>query len=159
MKYQSTKTYGAERGLSCCFRQPNARGHCSMLHGYALSFTFVFEAETLDDRNWVMDFGGLKELEEKLRYLFDHTLVADKNDYASINFENLGMARIANVRFIDGVGCEKFAEHAYKMAEEIVNHAYLKQLTDDIKAKQRVRVVSCECAEHGANSAIYYGDN
>ena len=43
IKYFSTKTYGHERGLSCAFRQPLAlHSHCSLLHGYALSFSFKF---------------------------------------------------------------------------------------------------------------------
>ena len=46
-----------------------------------------------------------------------------------------------------GVGVEKFAEHAFYEANSIV-----KQMTDG-----RCWVVSTECAEHGANSAIYEG--
>ena len=45
----------------------------------------------------------------------------------------------------NGVGVEKFAEHACKFADKLV-----KDMTDN-----RCFVVSCECAEHGANSAIY----
>ena len=56
----STKTYGHETGLSCAFRQPNAtHSHCSLLHGYALSFKFVFGAQELDNKNWAVDFGDL----------------------------------------------------------------------------------------------------
>ena len=62
-KYYSTKTYGHEEGLSCMFRQPLAtHSHCSLLHGYALSFSFKFGCDGLDDKNWVVDFGNLKEL-------------------------------------------------------------------------------------------------
>ena len=61
MRYQSTKTFGHDLGISCAFRQWRAtHSHCSKIHGYALSVTMVFEANTLDDRNWVMDFGGFK---------------------------------------------------------------------------------------------------
>ena len=31
------------------------------VHGYSLGFKLVFECDSLDERNWVMDFGGLKE--------------------------------------------------------------------------------------------------
>ena len=35
--WRSTKTYGHEEGLSCCFRQWRAtHSHCRLLHGYAL---------------------------------------------------------------------------------------------------------------------------
>ena len=65
MRHLSTKTYGHERGLSCAFRQPNAsHSHCSLLHGYALAFTFVFECTELDDKNWGVYFGGLNDLKD-----------------------------------------------------------------------------------------------
>ena len=68
MKYQSTKTYGNDRGLSCCFRQWRADSHCNLLHGYSLGFRFVFEADTLDERNWVYDFGDCKWIKEFLNH-------------------------------------------------------------------------------------------
>ncbi len=40
----------------------------------------MFESETLDDRNWVMDFGGLKAFKEWSEHMFDHTLVIAKDD-------------------------------------------------------------------------------
>ena len=79
--YLSTKTYGHEQGLSCAFRQPKAiHSHCSLLHGYALSFSFQFGCEQLDDKNWVVDFGGLKDLKEWLKDNFDHQIAVDKDD-------------------------------------------------------------------------------
>ena len=55
-KYYSTKTYGNDRGLSCCFRQwRSTHSHCSLLHGYSIGIRLVFEADTLDPRNWVME--------------------------------------------------------------------------------------------------------
>ena len=60
-KFYSTKNYGNDRGLSCSFRQWRAtHSHCSLIHGYSLGFRFVFEADTLDDKNWVYDFGNTK---------------------------------------------------------------------------------------------------
>jgi 6-pyruvoyltetrahydropterin/6-carboxytetrahydropterin synthase len=80
-KYLSTKTYGNDRGLSCTFRQwRSSHSHCSLLHGYSLGIKLIFESETLDDRNWVMDFGGLKAFKEWSEYMFDHTLVVAHDD-------------------------------------------------------------------------------
>ena len=80
-KYYSTKTYGTDRGLSCCFRQWRAtHSHCSTLHGYSIGIKLVFESETLDDRNWVFDFGGLKQFKEWSENMFDHTLVIAADD-------------------------------------------------------------------------------
>ena len=73
MKYRSTKTYNNTAPVA--YRQWRADSHCNVIHGYALSFHFEFESETLDVRNWVMDFGGLRPLKELLDDWFDHTLL------------------------------------------------------------------------------------
>ena len=58
---------------SCAFRQPQAKAHCQFLHGYRLTAKFWFEANELDENNWVVDFGALKGLKQLLEKQFDHT--------------------------------------------------------------------------------------
>ena len=148
MKYQSTKTFGNDRGLSCAFRQPNAtHSHCSLIHGYSLGFKFVFEADTLDDKNWVYDFGNTKWMKAFLEENFDHTIAVDKEDPAVADFARLETVGIAKIVLMDGVGCEKFAEHAFHFANDLVSK----------QTNGRCYAVSCEVREHGANSAIYEG--
>ena len=78
MKHQSTKTYGTDRGFSCAFRQPKAtHSHCSLIHGYSLGFKFTFEADYLDDKNWVYDFGNCKWIKKYLQKSVDSVLVLD----------------------------------------------------------------------------------
>jgi 6-pyruvoyltetrahydropterin/6-carboxytetrahydropterin synthase len=148
-KYQSTKTYGHNIGLSAVFRQPHAdHSHCKYLHGYSLAFKFTFGCEELDNKNWAVDFGGLKPLKQWLEDTFDHKTVIDRNDeflYKFAELENMGLAQIT---VLDGVGAEKFAEHAWRFADKLIREA-----TDN-----RCWCVSCECSEHGANSAIYYNE-
>ena len=145
MPYQSTKTYGHDIGLSACFRQPNAHSHCKFLHGYSLGFRFTFQAAELDERNWVVDFGGLKPLKAWLEDTFDHKVVLDENDPEMVKFEMLADAGLAELTVLDGVGVEMFAKHAYNFADKLV-----KEMSND-----RCWVVEVECMEHGANSAIY----
>ena len=145
MQYRSTKTYGHNIGLSACFRQPRAHSHCKFLHGYSLAFRFTFAASELDERNWVVDFGGLKPLKKWLEDNFDHKVVLDIADPHIDTFKMLEDQALADINILDGVGVEKFAEHAYNKAQEIVN-----EMTDG-----RCWVESVECMEHGANSAIY----
>lgn len=147
MPFQSTKTYGHNIGLSACFRQPKAHSHCKFLHGYSLAFRFVFQATELDERNWVVDFGGLKPLKKWLEDNFDHKVVLDKDDPYMDTFKILENTGLAELNILDGVGVEKFAEHAYNFADNLV-----REMTNS-----RCRVLSVECMEHGANSAIYYG--
>lgn len=149
-KYQSTKTYGHEVGLSCAFRQWRADSHCSKLHGYALSFKFVFECETLDVRNWCVDFGGLKSLKGMLEDTFDHKTVVAQDDPHLEWFLQGQALGVLELTVVEAGGCEKFAELSYEVAEQ-----WLK----DAGYGDRVRLVSVEVSEHGANSAIYLGDN
>lgn len=143
--YQSTKTYGNERGLSCAFRQWRADSHCSLIHGYSLGFRFVFGANELDDRNWVIDFGGLDSLKKKLELAFDHTLAVAEDDPQLFVFQNLPSS-MCDLRIFKRVGCEAFSQVAYHFAQETL---------EEMKQSTRVAVISVEAFEHGANSAIF----
>ncbi len=145
-KYYSTKTYGHNIGLSAVFRQPNAEhSHCHLLHGYSLSFKFTFGCETLDDKNWAVDFGGLKDLKKWLEDSFDHKVCLDTADPHAEDFQHLEEIGLAELRYFNGVGAEKFAEHAFNYADNLIRE----------KSNNRCYCVRVECAEHGANSAIY----
>ena len=146
MTYLSTKTYGHELGLSAVFRQWRAKSHCNQLHGYALSFRFIFEATELDYRNWVVDFGGLKGLKAALVNTFDHRLVLAEDDPEFATLMHLQEAGVADITVVKAVGCEKFAELAAELAHNELVH---------LGIADRVKVVEVECSEHGANSAIY----
>lgn len=147
MKHRSTKHYGHEQGLSACFRQWRTDSHCKLLHGYALAFTFVFEADELDERNWVIDFGGLKLLKDKLVRTFDHKLLVAADDPELdmlCSLAGLGLAEVVVMEH--GVGCERFAVWGYNTAQDVLLM---------LNQHKRVRVVSCEVREHSANSAIF----
>jgi 6-pyruvoyltetrahydropterin/6-carboxytetrahydropterin synthase len=145
-KHLSTKHYGHNIGLSAVFRQPNAdHSHCHFLHGYSLAFTFTFGCDELDNKNWAVDFGGLKPLKKWLEDSFDHKLCLDKGDPFLETFKHLETLDLAQIRLFDGVGAEKFAEHAFNFADKLIKEA----------TNNRCYVVKVECAEHGANSAIY----
>ena len=149
MAYYSTKTYGHNIGLSAVFRQPNAdHSHCHLLHGYSLQFKFTFGCDKLDNKNWAVDFGGLKPLKKWLEDNFDHKTCIDKNDPKKDKLLELEAHGLAEIRQFDGVGAEKFAEHAFNFADDLIRE----------KTMGRCYCVSCECAEHGANSAIYTRD-
>tara|TARA_R110001632_G_scaffold57441_3_gene140357 strand:+ start:167 stop:610 length:444 start_codon:yes stop_codon:yes gene_type:complete len=144
--HYSTKRYGHESGLSAVFRQPNAdHSHCHLLHGYSLAFTFTFGCKSLDDKNWVVDFGGLKKLKSWLEDTFDHKVVLDRSDPKADVIYALEQHGLADIVTLDGVGAEKFAQHAYNFADNLVYEM----------SGGRCWCVRVEVAEHGANSAIY----
>ena len=146
MPYYSTKTYGHNIGLSAVFRQPNAdHSHCHLLHGYSLGFKFTFACEYLDNKNWAVDFGGLKPLKAWLEDHFDHKTAIDRADPHMDVFLDLEKKGLIDLRVFDGVGAEKFAQHAFEFADTLIKE----------KPDSRCWVHSVECSEHGANSAIY----
>jgi len=146
MTYYSTKTYGHNIGLSAVFRQPNAdHSHCHLLHGYSLAFKFTFGCKDLDNKNWAVDFGGLKPLKAWLEDHFDHKTAIDIADPHLEKFKELEALDLAEIRIFDGVGAEMFAKHAFDFADKLIRE----------KTDGRCFVDSVECMEHGANSAIY----
>ena len=185
-KFYSTKTYGNDRGLSCCFRQWKANhSHCSTLHGYSIGIKLIFECDTLDDKNWCMDFGGLKQFKAWADHMFDHTLIIAEDDphleffkqMALIdtnwslpeatpdemiaernNFEPYQRGSLCDLRIVEGVGCEMFAKMAFYAMQRI-----LENLKEGGPSEGRypinpsVRIKSVEVFEHGSNSAIYEG--
>lgn len=146
MTYLSTKTYNHEVGLSCAFRQWRASSHCRYLHGYALSVRFEFEANHLDQRNWVIDFGALKPIKEWLVTMFDHRTLIAKDDPLLRSFVALDREGACNLMVVDAVGCEAFAKLIYE-------YAALWLRTEEHSPRVHLRRV--EVCEHGANSAIY----
>jgi 6-pyruvoyltetrahydropterin/6-carboxytetrahydropterin synthase len=169
-KYYSTKTYGNDRGLSCCFRQWRAtHSHCSTLHGYSIGIKLIFECDTLDDKNWCMDFGGLKEFKVWADYMFDHTLIVAEDDPMLEFFKHMNeivdvesmnhlskipheRGALCDLRIMPGVGCEMFAKTAYDKMAELLTSGDMRY-----PINPTVRIKSVEVFEHGANSATYEG--
>lgn len=144
--YQSTKKYDHSAGFSCCFRQWRAKSHCKFLHGYPLAFEFIFEAEELDDRNWVVDFGGLKSLKAQLEEYFDHKTLVALDDPLLHWFEEGERLGAIELIKVEATGCEKTAELVFALAENWL----LEQRLDP-----RVSLKSVRVSEHTGNSAIY----
>jgi 6-pyruvoyltetrahydropterin/6-carboxytetrahydropterin synthase len=141
-RYTSTKII--ELG-SCAFRQWRAVDtHCKYVHGYQLKAKFWFEGE-LDDRNWVVNFGGLKELKSTLQKTFDHTLCIAMDDPEIALFQKLHEVGACDLRIMADVGIEKTAEYCFKRAAEYI----------DATTNGRCKVTKVEVWEHEANSAIF----
>jgi len=130
---------------SCAFRQPKAKSHCRFIHGYRLTAKFWFAANELDENNWVVDFGSLKELKQLLQDQFDHTTCVSKHDPHLDEFIKLDKLGLCDLKIMDGVGIEKFAEWCHAAADNFAG----------VLTKMRCRCVRVEVFEHENNSAIY----
>lgn len=145
MKYQSTKRWGHDQGLSCAFRQWRATSHCHLIHGYSIAVKMTFEAKELDERNWVVDFGDLKDLKRRVADLFDHKTVVAEDDPEIEWFMKASGLGIMDVVVLPNVGCEAFAETINHLATDYLN---------EYGYAPRCRLVSVEVSEHEGNSAI-----
>jgi 6-pyruvoyltetrahydropterin/6-carboxytetrahydropterin synthase len=133
MKYISTKTYNELCPVA--YRQWRAGSHCNRTHGYALSFHFEFESDTLDSRNWVVDFGSLRPLKDFLEDQFDHKLLVALDDPL----------------IEERVGCEGLACAIYEYVNEILLPSFGKDISD------RVWCTTVEVRETKANMAKVVG--
>lgn len=142
MKFTSNKVINLG---SAAFRQwRSTHSHCQYIHGYNLTADITFEADELDERNWVADFGGLKDLKKTLEYTFDHKLVVAGDDPHIDLLKMLDETGVAQVVVLPGgVGCERFAEFVLKTADTFIDEA----------TEGRVRVKSVQINEHENNFA------
>mgnify|MGYP003110802276 CR=1 FL=1 len=150
-KFQSTKVFD---GFSCVFRQWKAeKTHCRFLHGYGVSFKVWFEG-SLDERNWVWDFGGMKRAKGTIDgmtpkawmdHMFDHTLVVAEDDPELQSFRDMDSRGIVQLRIVPATGAERFAKFVYDKLNDFVQE----------ETVGRVRISKVEFMEHSKNSAIY----
>lgn len=149
----STKIFD---NFSVAIRQHKAQhSHCKLLHGYALKFKIWFTADSLDDMNWIVDFGGFKPqpvgngLKDWMNDMFDHTLLIEADDPYLPVFEDMGMSGICKLIKLEKIGAESLCKLVFEKFNEVLS------LTDG----GRCRVVKVECFENEKNSAIYESSN
>ena len=97
----------------------------------------------MDEKNWVVDFGGLKELEIWLRSNFDNKTLVASDDPRISEFELLNNNGIIDMVVVESTGAEMFAEMAMEYSSKLIQEKY----------GDRCWVESVTVREHGANSA------
>jgi len=143
MTLRSSKTFA---NYPCAHRQWRHDGNCRVVHGYSRSFVFWFEAQERTKEGFVVDFGNLRWLHDRLDAYFDHTLLLCKDDPLLPKFqelEALGACRLVIMPY--GVGMEDTAQAIGEWTDST-----LRTVT-----KGRAWVVSVEARENDKNSAIW----
>jgi 6-pyruvoyltetrahydropterin/6-carboxytetrahydropterin synthase len=143
--FRSTKSYYS---LPCAHRQWRDTGDCRLVHGYDRSIHIVFDCQELDDKNWVMDFGGLRPIKAWLEDIFDHTLLINEDDPELDFFKDMDKRGLCRLRILPNIGMEGSAKYVF----DYISNWLLGQTSN------RVQVYSVECRENDKNSAIYYRD-
>ena len=132
-------------GFPCTHRQWKADSHCKFVHGYSREFYFEFACKELTKEDWVVDFGGLKEVKAWLDHMFDHTFLVSEDDPCMEEFKDLEKKGAIQMRVMPNIGMEGTAkyvfDHVNKMIKKDTNgRAWLKRI---------------EVRENEKNSAIY----
>ena len=153
-RYISTKLF---ENYSVALRQHKAsHSHCELLHGYALKFKVWFvsnepmEENQLDDMNWIVDYGGFKDapkgngLKSWMNYMWDHTLLIEKDDPYLDLFESMNPV-VCHLRIMDKIGAESAAKLVYDKFNDVLSKT----------GGGRVKVTKVECWEADKNSSIY----
>lgn len=144
--YGVLKDYNYSLGLSVCFRQWSDDTHCRFLHGYALKISLDFVAKDLDDRNWVVPFGGLKEIKSHLVAYFDHKTLIAQNDPEIENFKIMHNAQMIDMIIVPAIGIEIFARLIYSQTQNWLNENGF---------NGRVALRKVVVREHDGNGAYY----
>lgn len=149
-KYTSTKEY--IDAFPCAYRQWKADSHCNKIHGYSFSMKFYFGTNDLDVRNWVADYGGLKELKNILEDKFDHTLLVAQDDPKLAMYNELHQLNMAKITVLPSLGCESLADQLYKY----VNGVFIPDMWGEGEAK-RLWCYRVEVRETQSNMAFREG--
>ena len=129
-------------GFPCCHRQWKATSHCRYLHGYDRWVEIEWTGPR-DDLGWVVDFGGLKELKDKLERPFDHTCLISPDDPELDRFRELDAAGAIDLRVMDPT------------MEGMT--LWVRDLIHDLQPSiaEAAEVVRIECWENERNAAVW----
>lgn len=132
-------------GYPAAHRQPRHDGHCSLIHGHDWAFTVEFGATSLDDNNFVFDFGKLQSVKGFFAENFDHTLVLNFDDPELELFRALADKRLCKLVVVESASAEGLAKLVFEEVTRIMASLTL----------GRVFVTKVICHEDHKNSATY----
>jgi 6-pyruvoyltetrahydropterin/6-carboxytetrahydropterin synthase len=81
-----------------------------------------------------------------MKNMFDHTTIISVDDPERNRFEEMDKDGLIQLRIMEDVGCEKFAEYVFKYLNKKIKE----------ETNGRVKVHKVQCWEHGENMAEYY---
>lgn len=151
MAYFSTKRFGP---ISTGHRQWRDDGHCAYMHGYGREVKVIFGCNELDDKGWVVDFGGLKDFKKWLEGEWDHRLLISSQDpeldkMIELDTQGLIDLNVMEASYGYGPGIEQSCKYVFDHLDSVVREMY----------NGRCWVESVEIWEHCNNSAMYCRPN
>lgn len=102
-------------------RQHNHDGHCAWIHGHNWEFELEFSAKTLDENNFVIDFGKLGFIKQWIKDKLDHSLLLNESD-PELDFflDHLGRTGFARIQVIPDGSAEGLAKYIHEVLNTLV---------------------------------------
>ena len=146
-EFTSTKRIGP---ISVGHRQWRDKGHCKLAHGYGRYVEFTFACSKLDDKGWVMDFGGLRDVKAIIENEWDHRMLLASDDPLLDMFKELDAKEGVSVNVMKiengwGPGIEGSCKFLYDLIQPYIDHS----------TASRVWIKKIQIWEHENNSASY----
>ena len=144
-RYTCTKRYPE---ICVAHRHWKAGTHCAYIHGYARSTEITIGCDVLDERGWVIDLGGLRDIRKFLEAAWDHRLLVADDDPLLADLRTLEAKGALSLNVMDSTkgwspALEGSCQYIYDHAQPIVHAA----------SKGRARIVKIEIWEKGDNRA------
>lgn len=131
--------------LKAAHRQHKHQGHCKYVHGENWTFDITLAATQLDDLGFVIDFGALKSVRQRLEELFDHVTLLEQEDPNFKDFAALAEKGAMKITWVKQASAEGLALMVFDEVNTI-----LRPLTNS-----RVYVTKVVCWEDEKNSATF----
>lgn len=145
--YISGKIYHDD--FPVAYRQWRDDGHCRLIHGYCFTVKIVFSCHELDERNWCVDFGGMKSLRGTLKDNLDHVLLVADDDPELSWFVEAEKRGIAKVIMLEHLGSECLSKLIFDITEVWLG---------DAGYGDRVQVMMVQLYENGKNFGGHIND-
>ena len=139
-------------GYPFAHRQPNHKGHCSLIHGHNWDFIIELQSEKLDENGFVYDFGKFRWLKDYLTQNFDHTCLINADDPKKDLIMAMGQLDLMNIKIVPSCSCEGLAEMVYHYVNDYINNARGKGW----EGYEDVRLLRVTVREDHKNSATYF---
>lgn len=136
--FTCSKTY---RDIPFAHRQHRHEGHCAFLHGHNWAIEIEFGCDRLDERGFVVDFGGLGFLKQWIADNLDHACLFAKSDPVREQLLK-DYPKLFRPLVIESVSTEGIAQHLFEtfdpmVRQETAGRAWVRQiiLHEDTKNK------------------------
>jgi 6-pyruvoyltetrahydropterin/6-carboxytetrahydropterin synthase len=137
-----SKTY---RDIPLSHRQPFHEGRCSRLHGHSWAITLTFEASSLDNNGFVIDFGELHFIEDWIDEHLDHGTVLCQDDPRKEELVTLNEKGLLKITWVESASCEGIARFLFETFAPMVSQ----------RTNNRVSLQAIHLEEDSKNSATY----